>query len=366
LSIPVNLRFEPERRLSVGYTASNSYLNDDVLFLNLDVRTCAPRFCRVFYETDHTGNLLFVDYTQPLLEKWEFGFGLASYELDEPFAWSPLHQLVNDSVLASFHEHILHEDSLPVRSQAPNDRLYFSLTDYSRRTLVLRPEHRYALPLRLDLSRYVSFKSGRRGRMGLNVGIHLSYPLEGDLSATESAFARSMDIGVAVNFVRSLRLTPNLSSTFHVELAKFRSSAHVVNPNSPVTGDDGLRSQYALTYGLRFAGTFGGKAPCSFSMAQLTTTAEYDKQSHNAADYVVFEGGNNLRGALAGANDYGVLSFACEYRRRQLQVSFIEDIEGLSQIFTGDGSSNSYDTDFAVSLSASWELGAPRSARAGR
>jgi hypothetical protein len=225
--------------------------------------------------------------------------------------------------------------------------------------LTLEPAHHYALPLRIDLTRYVDIRQTGRAQMKLNAGVHLSYPLAGDLSdsAGATAFSRGMDFGVSANFIRSLRLTGNLSSTFHVQVARFMSDVHVVNPRSPLAGDDRVRSQYALTYGLRFNGTFNGNAPCSFSMSQLTNSAHFDKQRYWTVDPAVFEGGNNLRGALAGANDYGVLSFACEHNDRQFQVSLVEDIGGFSQLIGDDGSGTSYDPDFAVGVTMTWNLG---------
>jgi hypothetical protein len=195
--------------------------------------------------------------------------------------------------------------------------------------------------------------------MGLNAGLHLSIPLEGDpgSGAGDTAFSRGVDAGISLNFVRNRRLTANLSSTFQVQLAKLRSDVHVTSSASPLSWDDPNRSQYALTYGLRFAATFGGKAPCSFAMSQITDTAHFDKDSYWTVDTVVFEGGNNLRGALAAANDYGVLNFACEHRQRRYQLSLVEDIGGLSQLIDDDGAGPSYDTDFAVSVSVSWSLG---------
>jgi hypothetical protein len=122
-------------------------------------------------------------------------------------------------------------------------------------------------------------------------------------------------------------------------------------------GDDDVRSQYALTWGLSFAGTFEGRAPCSFGMSQLSMSAHYDKAHYWTWDPLVFEGGNNLRGAILGANDYGVLSFGCELRGRRYQVSLVEDIGGFSQLLSDDGSGTSYDPDFAVGVAVSWVLG---------
>jgi hypothetical protein len=273
--------------------------------------------------------------------------------------FSPVHQLANDRALRSFHETILGEDSLPVLSNAPRGRQIFTMTDVDGRRLTLKPEHHYALPLRVDLTRYVDIRQTGRVRMSLNASVHLSYPLEGDLSDSigATAFSRGMDVGLSANFIRSRSLTDQVSSTFHVQVARFKSDVRVVNPRSPLAGDDSLRSQYALTYGLRFNGMFNGRAPCSFSISQVTNSAHFDKQRYWTADLVVFEGGNNLRGALAGANDYGVLSFACEHKDRQFQVSLVEDIGGLSQFIGDDGAGTSYDPDFAIGVAISWNLG---------
>jgi hypothetical protein len=346
LSIPVNLRLVAERRISVGYTASNSYLNPGFL-------DCRDSSCRLRYETDHTGNLYFLDFSQPVLEAWEFTFGVGAYRMGAVARWSPIHLLASDRVLRAFHEDLLGEESLPLLSGAADDRQIFSLTDFAGRNLTLVPEHSYALPLRLDLTRYVQLRTTPQVRMGLNVGMHLSYPVEG-------SFSRNTEFGLSANFIHSLRITENVASTFHVQVARFKTDVQLRNPNSPVDGDDSSRSQYALTYGLRFANTFSGKAPCSFSMSQVTNSAHYDKNTYWTWDPLVFEGGGNLRSALAAANDYGVLSYACEYRQRQFQVSLVEDIGGFSQILDADGAGPSYDPDFAVSVAVSWVLGAQR------
>jgi hypothetical protein len=355
INIPINLRTAPQRRITVGYTASNSYLNPDLL-------VCRGQPCRVEYQTDHTGNLPFVDLYQPLAQRWELGIGVGAYQMGKVAAWSPLHQLVTDAALRGFHEHILGADSLPSLSHAADGNQIFSMTDLDERKLTLEPTRFYALPLRIDLTRYFDIRRSARANSSLNWGLHLSYPLEGDSGTGEgqAALARGADFGVSVNFIRSLRITANLSSTFHVQLARFRSNVHVVNADSPRNGDREIRTAYALTYGLRFANTFRGRAPCSFAMSQITNSAHYDKDRYWAWDPLLFEGGNNLRGALAGANDFGVLSFACEQGVRQYQVAFVEDIGGFSQIVEEDGAGPSYDPDFAVSVSVSWNLRARR------
>lgn len=337
----------------LGYTASNSYLNPGLL-------VCESRACQLEYETDHTGNIFYFDFSRPLAGAWEFGLGIGSYEMGEVAAWSPLHRLARDRTLRRFHEDVLGEESLPEISTAPDDREVFSLEDFDGRRLTLEAGRHYWLPLRLDLTRYFEFRPNPRQRIGFNLGLHLSVPVEGDpgSGSGETAFARGIDSGLSVNFVRVRQITPNLASTIHFQLARTRIDVHVVNENSPLNGDDPLRSQYALTYGLRFGGTFGGRAPCSFSLGQLTNSAHYDKQAHYTFDPVVFEGGNNLRGALAGANDYGMLSFACEHRSRHYQIAFVEDLGGLSQLIDDDGAGTSYDPDFTVSFSVAWKLGA--------
>ena len=355
LHIPVNLRSGPERTFGTAYTASNSYLNPGML-------VCRDGSCRLDYATDHTGNLFSLDVTQPVLGAFELGFSLGAYEMNEIPRLSPLHRLASDRWLRLFHENILQRDSLPQRSNAPDGRQSFTMTDLDGRRFTLEPGHRYALPLRVDLTRYFDIRRTAIARLTLNAGVHLAYPLERDPdpAAGRTALARGADFGLSVNFVRSRRITPNVSSTWHVQIARFKHDVHVVNPESPRHGDDETRSQYALTFGLRFRGTFNGRAPCSFTLSQMTSSAHYDRERYWTADSVVFEGGNNLRAALAGANDYGAVSLACEYRRRRYQVSFVEDMGGLSQIVDDDGAGNSYDADFAVGLSVSWRLG-PRS-----
>jgi hypothetical protein len=355
IHVPFNLRRGPERRLNFGYTASNSFLNPGFL-------VCADASCQLEYQSDHTGNLVFVSATQPLLDRFELGFTTGSYQINNIVGWSPVHWLANDSPLRSFHEDVLSESSLPVLSNAPSGRQVFTMTDLAGRRLTLKPEHHYALPLRVDLTRYVDLRAAGNVRMSLNAGAHLSYPLQSDLGSGEgdTAFSRGMDFGLSVNFVRSRRITASVTSTFHVQLARFRSDVHVINPNSPLSGDDTLRSQYALTYGLRFNGTFDGRAACSFAMSQVSNSAHFDKQRYWSWDPLVFEGGNNLRGALLSANDYGMLSFGCEYRGRQLQVSLFEDFAGFSAGFDDDGAGTSYDPDFAVGVTVSWILGSRR------
>jgi hypothetical protein len=355
LNIPINLRPGPERSFGVGYTATNSYLNPGRL-------VCFYGSCELEYQSDYTGNLLFFDGTWPVLPRFELGFGLGMFEMDEIPRYLPLHRIATDDSLRSFHENLLGEESLPTLSGAPDGRQVFAMTDLDGRRLRLRPEHDYALPLRVDLNRYFEFRESERARMGLNFGLHLSIPLEGDvdLAAGEAALARGMDFGVSVNFVRSRWVTPNVSSTFHLQIARFMSDVHVVNPDSPLNADDRMRSQYALTYGLRFANTFNGRAPCTFAMSQLTNSAHYDKDSFWAFDPVVFEGGNNLRGALAGANDYGMLSFGCDHRNRTMQLALAEDFGGFSQFFADDGAGTSYDPDFAISFSMTFRPGAGR------
>jgi hypothetical protein len=357
IHIPVNLRAGPERRISVGYTASNSFLDPGFL-------VCADRSCRLEYETDHTGNLLFASVTQPVLAALELGFSVGTYQMGKIPNLLLVHRLASDSVLRSFHENILHQDSLPELAGAPDGRQVFTMTDLGGRRLTLDAGHFYALPLRLDLTRYFTIRRTQKTQMSLNAGAHLSYPLEGDLDASSghTALSRGMDFGISVNFTHSRRLTPNVASTYHVQIARFKSDVHVVNPNSPLQGDDNLRSQYALTYGLRFGGTFAGKAPCSFALSQLSVTSQFDLGRYWTQDPVVFVGGDNLRSAIMGTNDYGVATFACDYRGRQLQVSVVEDIGGFSQLITDDGAGNSYDPDLAVSVSASWTLGARRAA----
>jgi hypothetical protein len=265
---------------------------------------------------------------------------------------------VNDSALSAFHEAIVGEENLPSLSGAPDGRQVFALQDPAGRDLLLSTGHSYVLPLRLDLVRYVDIRSNERVHMGVSTGLHLSYPLEGDVDATigRTAFARGLDFGISVNFVRAVQTTANLTSSFHVQLARFRSDVDVQNPNSPVNGDDPLRSQYALTYGLGFAGTFGGRAPCAFSIGQVTNTAHYDKDTYWAWDLVYKPGGDNVRAALAGAKDFGVVTFGCERRATLFQVAIVEDIAGFSQIVTDDGSGASYDPDLAVSVAVSWSL----------
>ena len=353
INIPLNTALAPERRLALGYTASNSYLNPG--------RLCrfSDGFCEVAYETDHTGNLWFVDLHQPLFGSWELGVGFGTYRMDRIPDLAVPHRFARDRALRVFHEDILGEESLPALSGAPDGRQLFSLTDPAGRDLVLAAEHTYALPLRLDLVRYVDMRSDAHAHMGVNVGMHLSYAIEGDIDATvgRTAFARGMDFGVSANFVRAVQTTANLTSSFHVQLARFRSDVDVLNPGSPVNGDDALRSQYALTYGLGFAGTFGGRVPCALSIGQVTNTAHYDKDTYWAWDQVYAQGGDNLRGSLAGANDFGVATFGCVRRGTLFQVAVVEDIAGLSQIVTDDGSGPSYDPDFAVSVAVSWSLG---------
>jgi hypothetical protein len=356
INIPLNTALAPEQRLAFGYTAANSYLNPGRLCRFTD------SVCEVAYETDHTGNLWFVDLRQPLFGFWELGVGLGTYRMDRIPDLAVPHRFARDRALRVFHEDVLGEDSLPTLSGAPDGRQLFALEDPAGRDLVLAAEHTYALPLRLDLVRYVDIRGNERAHLGINLGMHLSYPLEGDPAAAigQTAFARGMDFGVSVNFVRAVRTTANLTSSFHVQLARFRSDLDVLNPNSPVNGDDPLRSQYALTYGLHFAGTFGGRAPCAFSMGQVTNTAHYDKDRYWAWDLVYAPGGDNLRGSLAGANDFGVMTFGCERRAALFQVAVVEDIAGLSQFVSDDGSGPSYDPDLAVSVSVSWSLASGR------
>lgn len=353
--IPINLSYAPERRLSVGYTASNSYLNPGLL-------VCADRTCQLDYESDHTGNLLFATVRQPVLQSFELGFTLGTYEMNNVPDAALVHQLASDRVLRSFHDNVLHEDSLAVLSDAPDGRQVFTMTDLAGRRLTLVPEHTYRLPLRVDLTRYFDIRESPTVRMTLNAAVHVAVPLEGDIDTTsgQTAFARGVDFGVSANFVRVRRITSSVMSTFHVQVARFRNDVHIVNQSSPWQGDDLTRSQYALTYGLRFNGTFDGRAPCSYSMSQVTSTAQYDKERYWAWDPMVFEGGNNLRGAILGANDYGILTFACEFQRRRYQLSMVEDIGGLSQVFSDDGSGTSYDPDFAVGMTVSWTFGSRR------
>jgi hypothetical protein len=352
IAIPVNLRAGPERRVGGGYTASNSYLNPGLL-------VCRDGSCRLDYETDHTGNLFFVGVTQPLLRAFEVGFTIGTYEMGDIPDLALVHRLASDGALRTFHEDVLHEDSLPELSQAPDGRQVFTMTDLEGRRLTLVAGHRYALPLRVDLTRYFDIRRTSRARMSLSAGAHLSYPLEGDLDAAtgHTAMVRGLDFGLSVDFTRSRRITSNVSSTWHVQLGRFRQDVHVVNASSPRQGDDRVRSQYALTFGLRFANMFSGNAPCSFSLGQVTTSALFDKDTYWTQDTVLFEGGNNLRGALAGANDYGVATFACEHRRREFQLSLVEDIGGLSQLIDDDGAGTSYDPDFAVGVTISWNPG---------
>jgi hypothetical protein len=355
ISMPANMGLEPDSRLVLGYTASNSFLNPGFL-------VCRDGSCRIGYETDHTGNLLFADYSRGLGARWEIGLGIGSYRMDGIPHLALPQRLASDGSLRTFHEDILRQDSLPTLSGAPDGRQAFALEDLAGRELVLEPRRTYLLPFRLRLTRYVELRRTRRIAMGINIGLHLAYPLEGDPGPGEgeTAFARGADVGISANFVRSRHLTANLASTFHIQLARFRSDVHVVNPRSPLAGDDTSRSQYALTWGLRFGNTFSGRAPCSFAIGQITVSAAYDKETYWAWDPVVFSGGNNLRGALAGANDYGVANFACEYRLRRFQLALVEDIAGLSQIIDDDGAGTSYDPDLAVSVSVSWSPGRRR------
>lgn len=351
ISIPVNLGPAPERRIAVGYTAWNSYSNPGLL-------VCADRnrSCELEYEADHTGNLLFANFSLPILEHWEIRIGFASFRMDDVAGWSPVHQLVSDDTLRTFHEDILQEDSLPALSNAPDGRQVFAMTDLVGRRLALEPERDYLAPLRLDLTRYLVLRATAKARMTLSVGMHLSHPLEG-------TYARGIDLGISTNFTHSRRMTSNLSSTWHVQVARFRQDVHVVNQDSPFHGDELERSQYALTWGLRFAGTFAGAAPCSVGLSQFSNSAHFDKERYWTWDRTVFEGGNNLRGAILGANDYGVVSFACEYRGRRMQIALAEDIGGFSQFLSRDGSGTSYDPDFTVSVSVSWSPGRGESAQ---
>lgn len=356
INIPLNTALAPERRLALGYTTSNSYLNPGQLC------RFADSVCEVDYETDHTGNLWFVDLRQPLFGLWELGVGLGTYRMDRIPDWAIPQRFARDRALRAFHEDVLGKDSLPAQSGAPDGRQLFALEDPAGRDLVLAAGHTYALPLRLDLVRYVDIRGNERAHLGMNLGLHLSYALEGDLDAAvgRTAFARGMDFGISANFVRAVQTTPNVTSSFHVQLARFRSDVDVLNPDSPVNGDDLLRSQYALTYGLGFAGTFGGRAPCAFSIGQVSNTAHWDKDTYWSWDLVYYPGGDNVRGSLAGANDFGVLTFGCERRATLFQLALVEDIAGFSQIVSDDGSGTSYDPDLAVSVAVSWRLGRGR------
>ena len=350
--IPVRLRLTPEARFTAGYTATNSYLNPGLL-------VCRDQSCQLDYATDHTGNLLFAEFARPLGERWELGAGLGLYRMDEIPDWAVPLRLATDHALRAFHEDILREDSLPALSDAPDGRQHFSISDFAGRRLVLEQGRAYLLPLRFDLTRYFMLRQTSRASLGLNAGLHVSLPVEGGAGslAGETAFARSIDAGVSLNLIRVRRLTDAVSSTIHLQLARFRTGVHVRYPDSPLMSDDTLRSQYALSFGLRFDDTFGGRAPCSFAMSQLSTSAPYDKGQHYTYDPVLFAGGNNLRGALAGANEYGMVSFGCEHRGRSFQAALVEDIGGLSQLIGDDGAGTSYDPDFAVSITVSWALG---------
>ena len=294
-----------------------------------------------------------------MLRAFEIGFTIGTYEMSAIPDLALVHRLASDGALRTFHEDVLNQDSLPESSRAPDGRQVFTMTDLEGRRLTLAPGHRYALPLRIDLTRYFDIRRTSRVRMSLGTGAHLSYPLEGDLDAAtgHTAMVRGLDFGLSVDFTRSRRITSSVSSTWHVQLGRFRQDVHVVNPSSPRQGDDRTRSQYAFTFGLRFANTFAGSAPCSFSLGQVTTAALFDKDTYWTQDTVLFAGGNNLRGALAGANDYGVATFACEHRGREWQVSLVEDIGGLSQLIDDDGAGTSYDPDFAVGVTITWRPG---------
>lgn len=367
INIPLNTALAPERRLALGYTASNSYLNPGRVCLNAHLDP-TPQFpdCMAAYETDHTGNLWFIDLRQPLSDYWELGVGVGTYRLDEIPGWAVPHRLASDEALRRFHEDLLGQDSLPTISGAPDGRQVFSLEDTAGRDLILDAGHSYALPLRLDLVRYIDMRSNAHAHMGVNVGMHLSTALEGDLDGTigRTAFTRGTDFGISANFVRAVQTTPNLTSSYHVQLARFRSDIEVQNPISPVNADEPVRSQYALTYGLGFANTFGGRAPCAFSIGQVSNTSHYDRGTYWAWDLVYYPGGNNVRGSLVGANDFGVLTFGCERRATLFQVAIVEDIPGFSEIVTDDGAGPSYDHDLAVSVAVSWSLGSGRDAAA--
>lgn len=357
INIPINSRAGPEHRLTAGYTASNSYLNPGLL-------VCADRgrSCQLEYETDHTGNLYYFDWSLPLFNRWEVGLGVSSYRMDEITAWSPAHRLAGDSVLRRFHEDILGEDSLPAISNAVDGRQVFSMTDRAGRELVLAPQHSHWLPLRFSLTRYFSLLQTERSFIALNTGIHLSHPFTTDsgVGGNGVALSRGTDFGLSVNLVRSKRITARVSSTWHLQLARFRTDVHVVNERSPWFSDDRLRSQYGLSWGLSFAGTFSGAAPCSVGLSQLSASALFDKSDYWTWDPLVFEGGNNLRGAILGANDLGLVSFSCTFRGRRMQLALAEDIGGFSQLVGDDGAGTSYDPDFTVSISVSWQLGQRR------
>lgn len=354
INIPLNTRLAPRLAITAGFTASNSYLNPGSF-------VCSTGDCELEYETDHTGNLFHIDVDLPLFEWWELGIGVGTYRMGNVPDASLPHRLVADRLLRVVHEDLLGEDSLPSASGAPDGRQRFSMTDFDGRRLTLEPDRSYALPLRLSLTRYFVARQSADAQLGVNLGLHVSHPLEGghgdDAGAGATAFARGVDAGLSVNIVRSRRVTANVTSTFHLQLARFRSDIHVVHPGSPLNADDDRRSQYALTYGLGFANTFGGRAPCAFSIGQVSSSAHIDKARGWAYDPVVFEGGNNLRGALAGANDYGVLTLGCRHGRQYFQLALVEDFAGFSQLFADDGAGTSYDPDFAVGLSASWLLG---------
>lgn len=356
LSILPVLQLAPERRLSVVYTASNSYLNPGFL-------CSSGGDCPVEYETDHTGNLFHIDFSQPLGRAWEFGVGIGSYRLDDIADWALPQQLASDSALRNFHEDLLGEDSLPTLSGAPDGRQRFSYRDPAGRQLQLEEGHDYVLPLRVDFRRYFRFGRATDAAMVVKTGLHVAGPLGGQTTAPpgDAALVRGIDVGLSVDFLRSAQLSPTLSHSFYVQIARTRSDVHVADERSPQNADDPERSQYALFWGLRFGGTFGGRAACSFSLGQISNSAHYDKGTYWAWDPAVFEGGNNIRGALAGANDYGVLAFGCERRGRHYQLALVEDIGGVSQLFADGGAGTSYDPDFAVSLSASWRLGAGQS-----
>lgn len=353
IHIPYNVRTKAERQFSVGYTASNSYSN-------LGLLVCADRSCELEYQSDHTGNLLHLSYRQPILRAFELGFRVATYQMNAIPDWSPLHQFAGDDFLRMFHEDILGEDSLPVLSGAPDGRQIFTMTDLDGRRLTLEPEHFYRLPLQLDLTRYVSIRETLNAQMSLNFAAHLAFPIENDLDTSHAALARGIDFGLAANLIRARRVSDNVTSTFHLQLARFRNDVHVANRNSARHGDDLTRSQYAFSYGLRFAGTFGGRAPCSLGLTQVANSAHYDQERYWTWDRLVFEGGDNLRGANLSANDYGVVSFACEFRSRHYQIAFVEDIAGLSQLLLDDGSGTSYDPDFAVGLTVTFVPGSRR------
>lgn len=339
VNIPVNLQLHPQRRWTIGQTAYNSFTVNSALI-------CETRDCRYEYQADHTGHQLYASFSQPVGKKLELQFTTSYFRMGDS-GFSPLQHLVDDDFVDAFHENILNDPGFASEINAESGRQILHMTDGEGRTLDIEPGKTYRLPLRLDVTRYFNVNQGASSRLDVNAGLHIAVPA--------SKISRGLSAGLSANVIRTRVLSENMDMTLAAGVAYYQTDVKTVNEQAVqfADRDDFYNINFAL--GLRFAGTFNAKAPCSLTLSHQTTSPLFEDGDYRI--WIDRFNGNNIRSALMNHNDYGVAAFGCERKRATYQFTVIEDFGGFSQLWSNSGAH--YDTDAAFSFNLSWRWGNP-------